>query len=477
MKKLTLILILYLLITGNSFTTVKTWVGGYGIGGQKWQWNRDNNWNPIGVPTASDSVVIPLTQYNPVNMNSAPGICGALTLAGGSIYLSSNLNIANTSGYGGNLTIENGTLSVLNFTLTVTGNTVTNTNISYTTGRMNLLGTLTLNNISGTGKKYLFSANNYLEITSPGITSITIKEYSNTIPPYSPPEYDSTYSVKRYYEILSVTGSGSASLRLDYLASEIGSNFTPTNGNVWQYQNTGPWVNQGASYAGSYYVETAAPLSSTELVGYYAIADATSALPIQLAFFTAYLEDSNKITLVWETISEIDNFGFYVEKFDEATQRFITIEESFQPGAGSTLIPQRYTWTDENITSERNVYRLLQIDNNGLQNYSQPIVVMFNPNSIGDENGLTTNFILHQNYPNPFNPVTKITFSVSNNGYTTLKVFNLLGQEVATLFSDEAHSGKIYEVNFNGKDLPSGIYISRLQSGSNMQTQKMILSK
>ncbi len=93
------------------------------------------------------------------------------------------------------------------------------------------------------------------------------------------------------------------------------------------------------------------------------------------------------------------------------------------------------------------------------------------------EGGLITdNFQLLQNYPNPFNPSTKIKYSIPNSGYVTLKVFNLLGQEVAALVNKEQNAGE-YATEFNASNLASGIYFYRIQSGNYSLTRKMILLK
>jgi hypothetical protein len=85
-------------------------------------------------------------------------------------------------------------------------------------------------------------------------------------------------------------------------------------------------------------------------------------------------------------------------------------------------------------------------------------------------------FALGQNYPNPFNPTTHIEYSVPLAGHVSLKVFNALGQEVATLFDGEQLAGK-YVATFEGQRLPSGVYFYRLQSGSVSLTQKLVLMK
>jgi Secretion system C-terminal sorting domain/Beta-propeller repeat len=85
-------------------------------------------------------------------------------------------------------------------------------------------------------------------------------------------------------------------------------------------------------------------------------------------------------------------------------------------------------------------------------------------------------FVLEQNFPNPFNPSTTIHFSVPSSEFVTLKVFDVLGNEVATLVNEEKPAG-FYEVNFNAAGLSSGIYFYKLKAGSFVETKKMLLIK
>jgi hypothetical protein len=88
----------------------------------------------------------------------------------------------------------------------------------------------------------------------------------------------------------------------------------------------------------------------------------------------------------------------------------------------------------------------------------------------------TAEFKLNDNYPNPFNPTTKISWQSPVNGQQTLKVYDVLGREVATLVDEYREAGS-YEIEFDATNLPSGMYIYRLQSGSYSNVKKMILSK
>jgi hypothetical protein len=85
-------------------------------------------------------------------------------------------------------------------------------------------------------------------------------------------------------------------------------------------------------------------------------------------------------------------------------------------------------------------------------------------------------YYLNQNYPNPFNPSTTISFNLSSRSFVLLKVFDLIGREVATIVSEEMQAGN-YSRQWNAFDLPSGVYFYRLQAGSFAETKKLILLK
>jgi hypothetical protein len=93
-----------------------------------------------------------------------------------------------------------------------------------------------------------------------------------------------------------------------------------------------------------------------------------------------------------------------------------------------------------------------------------------------DEMGLPIAFALEQNYPNPFNPSTSIKYSIPVGGMVTLKIFNILGQEVATLVNESLEAGS-YTASFNASALSSGVYLYKIESGSFTSVKKMMLLK
>jgi len=95
--------------------------------------------------------------------------------------------------------------------------------------------------------------------------------------------------------------------------------------------------------------------------------------------------------------------------------------------------------------------------------------------AIGDiEHGGVEGYSLSQNYPNPFNPSTEIRYSLPRGGMVTLKVYNILGQEVATLVNDRQGAG-VHTVNFEPQDLASGVYMYRLQASDGVLSNRMVL--
>jgi photosystem II stability/assembly factor-like uncharacterized protein len=194
-------------------------------------------------------------------------------------------------------------------------------------------------------------------------------------------------------------------------------------------------------------------------------------LPVELSSFTAKVF-GNYIELNWVTKTENNNNGFEIERRfrDEAW-----ITRGFVSGSGTTTEQNSYIFKEELLNDGIYSYRLKQIDYDGSFEYSKEIEV---------EIEIPKEFKLFQNYPNPFNPTTKIKFSIPSNqnplqgeaggGLVTLKVYDVLGNEVATLVNEQKSPGE-YEVEFDAGNLSSGIYFYQIKSGSSIQTNKMIL--
>lgn len=94
-----------------------------------------------------------------------------------------------------------------------------------------------------------------------------------------------------------------------------------------------------------------------------------------------------------------------------------------------------------------------------------------------DESQTLTQFKLNQNYPNPFNPTTTISFTLEQDGLTTLKIYDILGREVQTLVNEELKAGQIHRINFDGSGLASGVYFYTLESKSMSESKKLVIVK
>jgi hypothetical protein len=190
-------------------------------------------------------------------------------------------------------------------------------------------------------------------------------------------------------------------------------------------------------------------------------------VPVDLISLTASYLD-NSINLNWSTATEINNRGFEIERSTNKNDwRLI----GFNEGNGTTTEAHYYFFVDDlfGTSSPQLYYRLKQIDFDGSFEYSGIVEVEIAPSS----------FSLSQNYPNPFNPTTKIKFTISDFGFTTLKVYDVLGREVATLVNEEKQQGE-YEIKFDALgigNLASGIYFYQLKAGEFIETRKMILMK
>jgi len=205
----------------------------------------------------------------------------------------------------------------------------------------------------------------------------------------------------------------------------------------------------------------------------FPIAVIDNIVPVEFVTFTA-AASTNGILLNWNTATETNNMGFEIERLKnskiEKSNNWERID--FVSGSGTTTETQTYSFYDESLPSGKYQYRLKQIDFNGMFEYSNVVdVEMISP----------TEFSLAQNYPNPFNPSTTIKYAIPNvtlsgveGSRVQLKVYDVLGNEVAVLV-DEYKSAGNYELDFNSQNLSSGIYFYKLRIGKNELVKKMLL--
>jgi len=195
-------------------------------------------------------------------------------------------------------------------------------------------------------------------------------------------------------------------------------------------------------------------------------------LPVELtSFFAAIINGS--IKLKWRTETEVNNYGFEIQRSQMNPNSEIQNPQfqliGFIEGHGNSNSPKEYNFLDEGISYGSYAYRLKQIDNDGTFEYSEIIEV--------DAGNIPDGFVLEQNYPNPFNPSTKIKFAFDAVAPTTLKVYDILGNEVAQLFNKTTETGKVYEIEFDASGLSSGVYYYRLSTPQKSLVNKMLLLK
>ena len=202
----------------------------------------------------------------------------------------------------------------------------------------------------------------------------------------------------------------------------------------------------------------------------------TVVLPVELISFIAMVKN-NIVELRWETATELNNYGFEIERArlrSSNSARVLWEKIGFVNGHGNSNSPKSYEYIDENVIEGKNLYRLKQIDFDGSYEYTDEVEVSFTKS-------LEKEFVLHQNYPNPFNPTTTIKFTIPFSGRdqgesVRLTIYDILGNEIATLLEERKQPGK-YRIEFEGGDLSSGIYYYTLETGNFRETKKMLLIK
>lgn len=187
-----------------------------------------------------------------------------------------------------------------------------------------------------------------------------------------------------------------------------------------------------------------------------------SFLPVELASFTA-TAGAHGITVAWRTSSESE-----LDRF-ELSRNGVLVE---QVSAANSAIGSSYSYFDANVTSGVTyVYELASVTISGER--EELATASATPRSGGS---VVSEFALYQNYPNPFNPETSIRFDLMESANVTLSIYNIAGQEVATLVNGTLSAGS-HTVNFDGGNLTSGVYLYRLTAGSFTAQKKMVLLK
>jgi hypothetical protein len=192
-------------------------------------------------------------------------------------------------------------------------------------------------------------------------------------------------------------------------------------------------------------------------------------LPVELSTFSAKIKINN-VFLEWQTATEVDNYGFEVERCEKSNIEGETWQKiGFVQGHGNSNSYKTYSFTDKNLQSRKFLYRLKMINTDGSFEYSNEVEV---------EITLPTEFTLSQNYPNPFNPTTKIDYQLPFNSEVKIELFSITGERVAVIVNQQQEAGYYtVEINSASLELSSGVYIYRIEWNDKFKVKRMMLIK
>jgi len=184
-------------------------------------------------------------------------------------------------------------------------------------------------------------------------------------------------------------------------------------------------------------------------------------LPVELGSFDALGSGDNNVSLSWNTLSEQNNLGFAIEHLYENGSYN---EIGFVEGNGDSSIEQSYSFMVNDVQPGLSKFRLKQIDFDGSSSYSE--VIEHTQEVVGK-------YFLSDSYPNPFNPEARISFSLASEGQATVTLHNMQGQALKTLFEGQVEANKVNQVQIDGSELASGMYLIRL-TGADFSSSKTV---
>ncbi len=383
-----------------------------------------------------------------ITVSNSAGV--VLSTTGGS----TNVVVGNGSGGGittttGNLTTNSNSVTLLNTTAT--------TLLTEAAGHY-VIGTVTSTKTAvGTAASTVGALGLSLALGTDDLGDVTVTRVTGTSGIVN---VSGNTGIARKYTITSTNPPTSGrDVTITWLSDDDNSK-TLTSGAVWKSTNSGSSWSQVTT--GDYSTRTVSLTGQTSF-GVYTVSDASNPLPVELTSFTATVKGRG-VELAWKTATEVNNAGFEVEKNVSGSWSKIGYVE----GAGNSNAPKTYTFADASAKGTVS-YRLKQIDRDGKFEYSNTVEAVV---------ALTSeDYSLSANYPNPFNPSTKISFAVPTSQRAVVRVFNMLGQEVATLFNGMAEANRINTLEFNGKGLASGMYFYSLRTENRYEVKKMLMTK
>jgi M6 family metalloprotease-like protein len=181
---------------------------------------------------------------------------------------------------------------------------------------------------------------------------------------------------------------------------------------------------------------------------------------------------ADSVVVTWKTRMQYRCVGFGVQRASADTGIFGTISGSSIAGAGTSDSTRYYRWVDRGNAGEM-YYRIAEIDSAITQSYSPSAKMSMVSELAAAE--VPARYLLSQNFPNPFNPTTTILYAVETTGPVSVKVFDILGRLVETLFDGVAQAGEVHRLTFDGKNYASGVYHYVLQTEGRRDVRRMVL--
>jgi uncharacterized protein (TIGR03790 family) len=319
---------------------------------------------------------------------------------------------------------------------------------------------------------YLTHVSNVLCYASWGSNDANAKAYTDNAKPYHgflPGSIAETYvsTSARSFSPSTVYGQ---SLIADLISEGIngvkGYVYEPFSSAIANVQYVFPMYADGFTMAESFYSASLYLSWMDVVIGDPKMRISSARLPLsmELSSFTGKCS-GNVIRLDWSTATEVNNYGFSVERrINNGAWESI----GFVHGKGNSTKPSTYNFVDTKVLQGSIEYSLQQIDSNGKRKVSKSIAVEIRKTAASN-NSLAS-------YPNPFNPATQISVSLDSDDDVTLKVYDVTGREVATLMHGKVSAGT-HTVAFNATQLPSGTYFAQLQTSTSVTNKKMLLLK
>ena len=425
------------------------------------------NWNNSGTFTAGSSTII----FNGASGNQTITNSSGETFNNLTINKAANdLQLSNNTIVNGTLTVTSGDLDLNGYTCVLgssatlsetAGNTVKGTSGVIKTTRT--LNAPSSENVAGLGAIITSSANLGSTIIERG---------------HEAQSSGGNDGIERYYSFAPTTNTGlNATLIFSYDDSELNSITESTLGLYSSDDEGSTWSSMGGTLNTT---TNQIELAGIDAFDIWTAGGSGAPLPVELVSFIAFTQ-LNIVELNWQTATEVNNYGFEIERTstplnprtEGGAEEWETL--GFVDGHGNSNLTNDYSYTDISTPlSNQLSYRLKQIDTDGSFEYSKIVEV---------EIDIPIEYKLSQNYPNPFNPSTTIKYSIpvvetlrATSLHVTLKVYDILGKEVATLVNESRSAGN-YKVEFDASKLTSGTYFYRLVSDNFSQTKKILLLK